>query len=174
MSDLLRACDRPTADRRAACAIFWTLGGNQVGKAAIAGWLELIVPHLDEVGLWPFSGSLFDLVAKHDVVVAETYPGDAYRQVGVPKGLRWSKTSAEGRRAALPYARAWIDARPVVTSEALASEIEAGFADDDRFDSFMGLCCMLDVVDGRRREGPPLDDSVLGWEGWILGQGGGG
>ena len=34
MDELLRACDRKLR-QHAACSIFWTLGGNQVGKAAI-------------------------------------------------------------------------------------------------------------------------------------------
>src|SRR4029079_19473112 len=42
MDDLLRRCDRRTATRRAACSIFWTLGANQVGRAAIAGWREVL------------------------------------------------------------------------------------------------------------------------------------
>ena len=109
MNDLLRACDRATPDRRAACSIFWTLGGNQVGKAAIAGWRELIVPHLDDIGLWPFGGSLHELLVQHDLVVVETYPGDVYRQVGIPKALRWSKTAVDGRLAALPYVRSWLE-----------------------------------------------------------------
>lgn len=28
--------------RRAACPLFWTLGGQQVGKAAILGWREVL------------------------------------------------------------------------------------------------------------------------------------
>jgi len=32
--DLLRLCERATPDRGDACMLFWTLGGNQVGKAA--------------------------------------------------------------------------------------------------------------------------------------------
>ncbi len=48
-----RALDRPAASlrprtptRNAACALFWTLGGSQVGKAAIAGWRDLLAPAL--------------------------------------------------------------------------------------------------------------------------------
>ncbi|UWM82143.1 hypothetical protein [Rhizobium sp. SRDI969] len=36
-SSLLRVCERANADRQAACMLFWTLGGNQVGKGAIWG-----------------------------------------------------------------------------------------------------------------------------------------
>lgn len=35
MDDLLRECERDGGNRRGACSLFWTLGGNQVGRAAI-------------------------------------------------------------------------------------------------------------------------------------------
>jgi len=57
-ASLLRMCEWATDVRSAACMLFWTLGGNQVGKAAIAGWREVIVPSLDTIGLWPFDGPL--------------------------------------------------------------------------------------------------------------------
>jgi hypothetical protein len=41
---LRRQCERATPTRRAACPLFWTLGSNQVGKAAISGWQEVIAP----------------------------------------------------------------------------------------------------------------------------------
>ena len=40
---LQRLCDRGHPDRSAA-VLFWTLGGNQVGKAAISGWRDVIAP----------------------------------------------------------------------------------------------------------------------------------
>lgn len=71
-SSLLRVCERAIADRQAVCMLFWTLGGNQVGKSAILGWREIIVPRLDEIGLWPFDGSLADLARSKSVILAET------------------------------------------------------------------------------------------------------
>ena len=41
---LHRRCDGATAGRQAACPMFWTLGGNQVGKAMIVGWRDLLAP----------------------------------------------------------------------------------------------------------------------------------
>ena len=41
--DLLRRCDI-RAGRAKAAATFWLVGGNQVGKAAITGWRDLIAP----------------------------------------------------------------------------------------------------------------------------------
>jgi hypothetical protein len=171
IDELLRECDRATPDRRAAGAIFWTLGGQQVGKATIAGWREVIVPNLDSIAIWPFAGRLSDLLAENDVVVAETYPADGYRHVGIPKALRWSKTDVEGRRSVSAHLQRWIEGRPVKASAPLREEIRSGFADDDSFDAFVGLCTMLDVVDGRRPEGAPDSTAVRTWEGWILGQG---
>jgi hypothetical protein len=34
LDELLRLCERRTPTRRKACCLFWTLGGNQVGKGA--------------------------------------------------------------------------------------------------------------------------------------------
>ncbi|MDX0960843.1 hypothetical protein [Sinorhizobium medicae] len=56
-SDLLRQCERATADRGDGCMLFWTLGGNRAAKAAITGWREIIIPNLDDVVLWPFDGT---------------------------------------------------------------------------------------------------------------------
>ena len=44
MDELRRTCELKTQDRRAACPVFWTLGGNQVGKAAIDGWRSSSAP----------------------------------------------------------------------------------------------------------------------------------
>lgn len=54
-------------------------------------------PHLDEVGLWPFDGSIQDLLLAHDIVLVETYPGDAYGQLGIPSRPIWSKRKQEDR-----------------------------------------------------------------------------
>ena len=43
---LSRLCDRATPDRPAGAPVFWTLGANQSGKAAIAAWRDLLLPAL--------------------------------------------------------------------------------------------------------------------------------
>jgi hypothetical protein len=43
---LSRACDRATNERPAGAPVFWTLGANQSGKAAIAAWQHLLLPAL--------------------------------------------------------------------------------------------------------------------------------
>ena len=78
---LLRQCDRATPIRRRACPLFWTLGGNQVGKAAISGWREVIAPARRRgARLWPFDGDLATLATIDIPVLAETYPAEAYPQ----------------------------------------------------------------------------------------------
>jgi hypothetical protein len=50
--------------------------GPLAGKAAIAGWREIVVAAVREaqVAIWPFDGQLRDLLNKRSLVIAETYP----------------------------------------------------------------------------------------------------
>jgi hypothetical protein len=172
--DLLRRCERATPDRGNACMLFWTLGGNQVGKGAITGWREMIVPRLDDIGLWPFDGRLAELMMPGATVVAETYPGDVYGQLGIPRRPVWSKRQHDGRRSVASHLLRWLEDRSQVEGSGLRSLISDGFGNgkdgEDRFDATVGLLGMIDVVDGRRGEGVPEVDDVKTWEGWILGQ----
>jgi hypothetical protein len=69
---LRRQCEHATP-ARAACPLFWTLGGNQVGKAAISGWQEVIVPgRRHGARLWPFDSTLSELALAGIPVLAET------------------------------------------------------------------------------------------------------
>ena len=43
---LCRACDHATSERPAGAPLFWTLGANQSGKAAIAAWRDMLLPAL--------------------------------------------------------------------------------------------------------------------------------
>ena len=73
-ADLLRRCERVQPDRREACSLFWTLGGNQVGKGALTGWRLLQAAPAGSLNFWPFDGPLVELVQPGRVVVTETYP----------------------------------------------------------------------------------------------------
>jgi hypothetical protein len=172
-SKLLRACDRATTTRPQACMLFWTLGGNQVGKAAISGWRDVIVPSLDSIGLWPFQGSLSGLIDRHRIVVAETYPAEAYTHVGIAHRPVRKKVQEARRNCAGPLLGI-ISKRGHVPQQPLCELIADGFGADasgeDRFDSMVGLLAMLDVVVGHRSEGTPDRPSIKTWEGWILGQ----
>ena len=68
--------------------MFWTLGAKQVGRAAIAGWSQFLVPALDRIRLWPFEGALRDLCSPLSVVVCETYPAEFYGHLGLPRRMR--------------------------------------------------------------------------------------
>jgi len=181
MDGLFRTCDRATATRRAACCMFWTLGGNQVGKAAISGWEQLVAPALRDrqlpIALWPFDGELESLLEALQVVVAETYPTEFYGHLGIR--LVGSKRQQEGRSGAMPALRAWLERDDVAdrvrlepTAEgALASAFGVRADGEDQFDAFVGLIGMLNIVLGRRSPGEPARDSPQrSVEGWILGQ----
>lgn len=178
-AELLRRCERRTATRNDACSLFWTLGGNQVGRAAISGWREVLAPALRErpgqMGLWPFQGDLDGLLSGFPIVVAETYPAEACVHLGLTApGRGWSKrVSADRQRCGLRVGERCAD--ELRLSPELMQQIESGFGTDksgeDPFDAFVGLVSMLEVVSGRRQAAPPLDDEVRRVEGWILGQG---
>lgn len=173
--DLSRWCDRATAERPAGAPLFWTLGANQSGKAAIAAWRDWIVPGLTAgapIRLWPFEGGLHALLAPGVAVLAEVYPAEALRHCGLK--LAGSKRAEGPRRALAPALRAVLAARGVLPDRALAAALEAGFGSDaageDRFDSVIGLLGLIGVLDGVRPDFVPDDPWVRSWEGWVLGQ----
>lgn len=175
-AELHRHCERALDGRRAACPLFWTLGGQQVGKAALAGWAEVLRPALGDpaldVGLWPFDGPLPALLESRAVVVAETYPADAYVAIGIDLRRR-SKRRQRDRRANAAVFLAWAETRGAHLDDALAQAARTGFSGrtgEDDFDTVAGLLAMLDVVDGRLPAGEPEEDFLRGVEGWILGR----
>ena len=174
-SALSRLCDRATADRPAGAPLFWTLGANQSGKAAIGAWRDMLLPALarsDVPALWPFDGPFRGLLRPGRVAIAETYPAEAMRQLGLrmdgSKRRQADRTRLAGAlRGAMAVAGAMPDA-------AMAGTMAAGFgadaAGEDRFDSLLGLLCVVAVLDGRRPDTAPADPWVRRWEGWVLGQ----
>jgi hypothetical protein len=178
-SDLLRRCERPTASRGAASPLFWTLGGKQVGRAAIIGWKHLLAPALNEssidLRLWPFDGSLAETIEEGAIVVAETYPAEACLHLGlVPPGRTWSKTSQSGRASQAGQILRWAEERGVLLSERLRDLLLDGFGPaksaEDPFDAMLGALSMVEVASGDRPEGAPRAGAVTEVEGWILGQ----
>ncbi len=175
MDELLRSCDRKTPTRRAACSIFWTLGGNQVGKAAIDGWRTVIQPSLRRgARLWPFHGPLYELSKSAGCVLCETYPQEAYSHVGVEFRQGGGKRIQEDRRRACAPLNVWAKEYGVSFTDDAQKELREGFgrsgAGEDPFDALVGLLSMIEVVDQRRNEGSPPDAGGIAWEGWILGQ----
>jgi len=172
IDDLRRECELGYDSRKAACPLFWTLGANQVGRAAIIGWRDVIAPALQgdkSVLLWPFDGRLGDLLRPGNLVIVETYPAECYRWL-LPDGLK-GKGKLEVRRQAAPTLLKWAKSANVALDPKLRGIVEEGFPDgDDSFDAAVGLFGMLEVLLSRRESGEPNEESVRKVEGWILGQ----
>lgn len=172
---LSRLCDLATLQRPAGAPLFWTLGANQTGKAAISAWRDWLSPGLAAGApyrIWPFEGGLQALLQPGVAVLAETYPAEAMRHLGVT--LAGSKRAPEARRAAGPSLHLAMQRLAVEPAPALEAAIASGFGADavaeDRFDSLLGLLCIVGVLSGARADFVPDDPWVRHWEGWVLGQ----
>lgn len=172
---LSRACDLATPHRPAGAPLFWTLGANQTGKAAIAAWRDLLLPALAgprPPALWPFDGPLRTLLEGNRVVLAETYPAEAMRQLGLRMG--GSKRRHADRLALVPALRQAMALLSAGPDAALDHLMAQGFgldaAGEDRLDCVLGVLCVLQVLAGRRTDAAPDDPWVQRWEGWVLGQ----
>ena len=169
---LSRACDRATAERPAGAPLFWTLGANQSGKAAIAAWQHLLLPALDEIQLWPFAGPYRALLAPGAIALAETYPAEALRHLGIR--LKGSKRRQVDRAAVAACLIDAIERLKVAPDQDLRRAAADGFgadaAGEDRFDCVLGVLCVLNVLAGNRPDTAPSDPWIRSWEGWVLGQ----
>jgi hypothetical protein len=172
---LSRACDRATPERPAGAPLFWTLGANQVGKAALHGWRHLLIPALCHEApplLWPFDGPFRALLRPGRVAIAETYPAEALRHLGLR--LHGSKRRQTYRAILAPGLRAAIAELDGEAEPDLAAEIATGFgaqeSGEDRFDCVLGLLCVLNVLAGHRPDIAPEHEAIRTWEGWVLGQ----
>lgn len=177
--DLHRRCELKTADRRAACPLFWTLGGNQVGRAALSGWREVVVPILSEsklAGLWPFDGPLVDLLESRSCVIVETYPTELYAHLGVrlplsDKGGKRKQPAREHYATQLLAKAAEVDAE---LSESARDLVASGFGyspdGEDPFDAMVGLLGILKHLRTGATAEPAPDTALVSVEGWILGQ----
>lgn len=180
---LRRRCDRAYPGRKAAAPLFWAMGAQQVGKAAISGWRDVLGPALRsisrEFAIWPFSGPLFTLFGAAHIVAAETYPAECYTHLDIAwpragKGEKSGKRSQAARQANAQALLAWAALASVELTNDLRHQIEIGFGaraeGEDAFDSVVGLFGMLNVTRGHRPPANPEDDSIRKIEGWILGQ----
>ena len=173
--DLSRACDRATAERPAGCPLFWTLGANQTGKAAISAWRDLLLPAIergDMPRLWPFEGDFLTLLARPGIVMAETYPAEALRQLGLR--IAGSKRRQADRRALAADLLVVLHRLAVTATPSLRDAIADGFgadaAGEDRLDCVLGVLAVINVLAGHRPDGVPPDPWLRTWEGWVLGQ----
>lgn len=173
--ELYRVCDWAHAGRQAAAPLFWTLGAQQVGKAAITGWRDMLAPALQDsalpLSIWPFAGELPALLQAGGVVVAETYPAEAGYFLGLRAGAGGKRLQAvRQRHAEQLLSLAW--ELNLALDPELVEQIGDGFGADrtaeDRYDAVVGLLGMLAVIRGRRPAGAP-PAAVANVEGWILG-----
>ncbi len=176
MNDLLRVCERRTDSRRAGQSIFWLVGGNQVGKGTISGWKEMLQPSLTTPGkavkLWPFEGTLPQLLLPGKVVVVETYPAEFYAHFK----FTVRKREQASRKAASKELVKWAEKSKVKISSELLAQLDDGFGPtkngEDSFDAVVGLCGMLNILLGHRVLFEPKDlaESVnVDVEGWMFG-----
>jgi hypothetical protein len=173
INELRRKCEIGREGRRAACSLFWTLGPNQVGKAAIIGWRDVLAPawgYDKSVVLWPFDGSLDELLKPGNILIVETYPAECYGWF-FQGGLRGKKADTEVRKRVAGELFRWAGQASLKLDPELTQNIEQGFPDgDDAFDATVGLFGMLEVLRGERKSGDPKNENVRKLEGWILGR----
>ena len=172
--DLGRVCDRATAERPAGAMLFWTLGPNQSGKAALHAWRTVVLPAraAGVLRLWPFEGAFRTLLMPGEVAMAETYPAEALRQLGLrPVGSKRRQADRQALAAGLRAAAERLGVRP---SAAAAAALNAGCGSDaageDRWDSMLGVLGVIGVLRGVRPDTAPDDAWIRRWEGWVLGQ----
>ena len=172
--DLLRGCDRSPPLARPAASLFWTMGANQVGKAAVALWADLV--GLPALQVWPFGGGLEDLVAGGGTVIAEAYPAAFGGHLGVGFATGESKRRQPdriGRASALAAAarRLGVELPPQVRAQ-LCDGFGPAWTGEDAYDAFVGMLGVVNVVRGGRSAGPPACSThATTVEGWILGVG---
>ena len=186
INDLRRLCELKQPNRAAASPLFWTLGGNQVGKAAIRGWQQVICPILNDpdIKLWPFDGTLENLLQPGNLVIAETYPTQYHPWLFGKAFL--GKRSHSARQRMSPPLLKWADTQSVCLHDDLREQIRSGFPpstfskqpaaserkdnEDDRFDAILGLFGMLHLMAHPHLLHEPTNPTLRTIEGWILGQ----
>jgi hypothetical protein len=188
MDDLRRLCERAGMDdtgitHRAACPMFWTLGGQQVGKPAILGWSQVIGPALCDpslqVGLWPFDGDLEELLIPGGLVILETYPAEFYHHLDVKfsthkTGSKTGKRVQSERQANAGNLIEWARYNQVELESTLEALLVDGFGKsangDDYFDAVVGLFGIINILAGNHPGGMPEDERIRKIEGWIFGK----
>ncbi len=164
---LRRRCEGQTSLRTAAAPVFWTIGPQQVGRAALAAWYGVVRPALRDLGaaIWPYAGELDDLVAGGRLVLAESYPSDVRRRLAPENG---DATIANPENRAAILGEALSGFINVEMAQGLWDEAEEGFASRDAFDAFIGLLGMIRSAERGWLPEPPRG-AWLAMEGWILG-----
>jgi len=182
-NQLYRKCELRQHEQTNACSVFWTLGGNQVGKSALLGWRHLLAParRAGALRLWPFDGPMTELIQPGTCVATETYPTEYHaRLFGAPlRGKRYASKRVAVASEWLSRAESW----NIALDSKLTEQIKTGFADrstppipaekrdnrDDAFDASVGLFGMLDSLLHFDTQLEPTDEAIRNIEGWIFG-----
>jgi hypothetical protein len=154
--------------------LFWTLGAQQVGKAAISGWEELLAPALLEkdtaVALWPFAGEWDDLCRPGQTIVVEAYPAAYYRPLGI-KNV--NKRNPVSRKAACQSLLNWAEEYGVAMVDWVETAVADGFgpkpSSEDPFDALVGLLGLLNPLLNGQPIAVPIKPDIRQIEGWIFG-----
>jgi hypothetical protein len=175
-----RLCEMRHNSRHAACPVFWTLGGQQVGKAAISGWRDLLIPALScsnrRVKIWPFSGTLAECCHSGNLVIVETYPAEFYGHLGLSfsSPSRKSKRRQSDRQSFACHLLDYAASNRLEIDNSLKNSITNGFGSspggEDCFDAVIGLYGMINIILGHRPVYEPGLPTVRSMEGWIFGQ----
>lgn len=154
-ADLTRRCEHGAA------LMFWTCGPNQVGKAMLSAWHEVIAPLAPDAHLWPQDGDLAEVT--RPLTLSEVYPARFYSLFG-----RVVKSTREGRAACASAILAHAERHGLTLD---ATGLREGYpqGQDDAFDALIGALGMIEVIEGRRPEHPGLTPEVRAIEGWMLG-----
>lgn len=177
VGELRRRCDLPMPGRTTPCPLFWTLGANQVGKATLSAWRELVTPALRApdlaVRIWPFDGTLDDC-SRGDLGLAEVYPGDVVDWLGLELAAHGGKRSADARARQASRLREVLASLSVAPDAELTTALAEGFGEaatgEDAFDAFVGALGVLLCVSAQRTVWQPEDPVIENLEGWILGR----
>jgi hypothetical protein len=155
------------------------MGAQQVGKAALSGWREVLVPGAQdptlELALWPFSGSLKQLCAPGRVIAAETYPAEFYHHLdinfltGKMSKRRPADRAQQASRLLDRSRRLMLELDPV-TRHAIACGFGSKPEGEDGFDAFVGLLGMLNSLSSSELLYEPNCPEITQVEGWIFGQ----
>jgi len=172
---LLRECDQATKDRGTAASLFWLVGAQQVGKAAITAWQEFIRAILEiteiPIKIWPFDGELNSLLHPGSIVICEAYPRQYYKTLGFPNH-RWSKRSQEDRTNRFSEVQQLLKRYNISTHKELEEIGAQGFGQrhtgEDAFDCTVGVVGMAQCLLNESVY-EPIKPYIRRTEGWIFG-----
>lgn len=153
-----------------AASQFWLIGPNQVGKGMIVLWRDFLLPHIDDLVLWPFDGRLNHLLTAGGFTVAEVYPALGYRLFELPIAKAGARKGDRAARAACAALLKSVSAKVGATlSKQADTHLQEGFDSDDDFDAFVATLLMLAALAGVVSNRASGDRHLDSREGWVLG-----